>query len=58
MNAMKVFRFLRRESSYDRVDALEVAPTLVSEMERLLRNYIRFILEKDLKSAEFMNLVR
>ncbi len=58
MNAMKVFRFLRRESRYDKVDALEVAASLVTEMERLLRNYIRFILEKDLKSAEFMNLVR
>ena len=58
MNAMKVLRFLRRESRYDRVDCLEVAPSVVSEMERLLRNYIRFILEKDLKSAEFMNLVR
>jgi DNA repair protein RecO (recombination protein O) len=58
MNAMKVLRFLRRESRYDKVDGLEVAPSLVSEMERLLRNYTRFILEKDLKSAEFMNLVR
>lgn len=58
MNAMKVFRFLRRESLYDKADTLEVAPSLVSELERLLRNYIRFILEKELKSAEFMNLVR
>ena len=58
MNAMKMLRFLRRESRYDKIDVLEVAPSLVSETERLLRNYIRFILEKDLKSADFMNLVR
>ena len=58
LNAMKVFRLLRRESRYDGVDGLEVAPSLLSEMERLLRNYIRSILEKELKSAEFMNLVR
>ena len=57
MNAMKVLRFLRRESRYEKVDVLEVAPSLITETERLLRNYIRFILEKDLKSAEFMNLV-
>ena len=57
LNTMKVLRFLTRERRYENIDALEVSPAIVSNIERVTRNYIRFILERDLKSAEFMNLV-
>lgn len=57
LNTMKVLRFLTRERRYDNIDALGVSPAIVSSIERLTRNYIRFILERDLKSAQFMNLV-
>ena len=57
LGAMKVVRFLRREP-YPRVAELEVPAPLLEEIERLLRSYIRYVLERDLKSTEFMDLVR
>ncbi|MCI0868821.1 MAG: DNA repair protein RecO [Chloroflexi bacterium] len=57
LNAMKVLRFLQRESGFGRVNDLSVPPDLVAALERLLRVYIRYLAERDLKSAEFMNLV-
>ena len=57
LNAMKVLRFLQRERDYAKVESLKVSDTLSHELERLLRAYIRYIMERELKSAEFMNLV-
>lgn len=57
LGAMKVLRFILRAPGYGKVDALTVSPGHVGEIERLLRTYIRYIVEKDLKSAEFMHLV-
>lgn len=56
LGAMKVVRFVRREA-YPRVAELEVPAPLLDEIERLLGSYIRYVLERDLKSTEFMNLV-
>ena len=57
LSAMKVLRFLLREREHARVEALKVSDGVVREIERLLRAYIRFLAERELKSAEFMNLV-
>jgi DNA repair protein RecO (recombination protein O) len=57
LNAMKVLRFLLREREYARVEGLKVSAGLVREIERLLRVYIRFLVERELKSAAFVNLV-
>ena len=57
LNAMKVLRFLQREGDHANVAALKVSASLLSELERLLRACIRYIMERELKSAEFMNLV-
>ena len=57
LNAMKVLRLLQREREYARVDGLRVSPGLLHEIERLLRAYVRFLVERELKSAEFMGLV-
>ncbi len=56
MNAIKVLRFLQRES-IRRAPSLNVSPALVGEVERLLSAYIRHVLERELKSTEFMKLV-
>lgn len=56
LNAMKLLRFLQREQ-YARAESMRVPPASVSEAERLLQAYLRFLMEKELKSAEFMNLV-
>ena len=56
LNAMKVLRFLQREKFAD-VEGLKVPRNLLGEVERTLRVYIRFLMEKEMKTAEFMYLV-
>jgi DNA repair protein RecO (recombination protein O) len=56
LDAMKVLRLLLREPRYDRIDTTTVAPPQTAELERLLRAYMRFLLEKEFKTAEFMHL--
>ena len=57
LNAMKVLRLLQRETRYARVEGLRASTALLSEIERLLRGYLRFLMERELRSVEFMNLV-
>ena len=56
VSAIKVLRFFQREPP-DAADALEVLPTVLREAARALRSYATYVLERDLKSARFMNLV-
>ena len=56
LNAIKVLSFFHRES-FDRVEALKVSAAILGEVERLLRTNIRYVLERELKSTEFMDLV-
>ena len=56
MNANKVLRYFQREGLRS-ASALDVPPAILSEIDRLLRTYIRFVLERELKSAEFVELV-
>ena len=56
LNAIKVLRFLQRET-YARAAELSASPPLREEIERLLRTYLWYVLERELKSADFMNLV-
>ena len=56
LNAMKVLRYFQHEDQA-RVGELKVTAALLNELERILRTYIRYVLERDVKSAEFMNLV-
>lgn len=57
LNAIKVLRFLQRETSFANVNEFNAPPNLLGILERLNRVYIRYLFERDLKSAEFMNLV-
>ena len=56
LNAIKVLRFLQREG-LRRASSLSVSAGLVGEIERLMSTYIRYVLERELKSTEFMKLV-
>ena len=56
LNAIKVLRFFQAEP-YSRVAGLGLSVGLLEELERLLAAYIRHVLERELKSTEFMNLV-
>ena len=55
VGAMKVLRFLQREDRFANVSGLKVSDRLLNETGRLLRANIRFLLERDLRSAEFIS---
>ena len=54
---MKELRFLQQRDSYDDVDGLRTSAQQMTQIQRLTRTYIRFVLEKELKSVEFMDRV-
>ena len=56
VNAMKTLRFIQREADFGRVEALNAGERVLKDMERLMRAYIRHIIEREVKSAEFVNL--
>ena len=56
LNAIKVLRFFQREE-HATVAELSVGATLLEELEPLLRTYVRYVLDREPKSAEFMSLV-
>ncbi len=56
VSAIKVLRFFQREPP-DAADSLDVPPHVLRETARALRSYTTYVLERDLKSARFMNLV-
>ncbi len=56
VNAIKVLRFFQQPSMVSALE-LQLSKGLLAEVERFLSSYLRFILERELKSVEFMNLV-
>lgn len=56
VNCMKTLRFVQREATFDRVETLRVSPRILKDMERLMRTYIRHIVEREVRSAEFVSL--
>ena len=56
LNAVKVLRYLQRQA-IGRAPSLKISPELVQQVERLLTAYVTHVLERELKSAEFMKLV-
>ena len=57
INAQKVLRLLQSDERAT-VARLRLDPALASELEMTLRQYLTFILERDLKSTAFLDLVR
>jgi DNA repair protein RecO (recombination protein O) len=56
LNGMKVLRYLQREE-YAKAATLTVPQALEDELERVLGTYTRYVLDRELKSADFMHLV-
>lgn len=54
---LKVLRFLQTES-WERVAGLQLTPTTRQQVERLLLGYITFLLERQLKSVDFIKKLR
>jgi DNA repair protein RecO (recombination protein O) len=57
LDALKVLR-LMQSADWGTVRRLRLAPALAQELEELLNRYASFQLERDLKSARFMEQVR
>jgi DNA repair protein RecO (recombination protein O) len=57
MHALKFLRYFQSQP-YAKVTALTIRPSVHMEMESLLARYIAVILERQLKSIEFLKLVR
>ena len=56
MNTMKTLRFVQRETSFDKLESLSVTPSILNDMERLMRSYIRHIVEREVRSADFVSM--
>ncbi len=56
-NAVKLLRLLRHGRFAD-VARVNVAPALAGELERALVEYLRWVLERDVRSAAFIDTVR
>lgn len=57
LNAQKVLRLLQRDEQ-SMVERLRLDRDLASELENTLRHYLTFILERELRSTAFFDLVR
>ncbi|MBI2908193.1 MAG: DNA repair protein RecO [Chloroflexi bacterium] len=55
--ALKVLRYLQDEE-YAAVSRVRLQPDLAAELEYLLREYIRYLLEREVKSVAFMDSLR
>ncbi|MFC1925177.1 DNA repair protein RecO [Chloroflexota bacterium] len=56
-NALKTMRYLQR-SDYASADRLRVKPELSSELKRLMQGYIRYLLERRVKSGEWLDRLK
>ena len=57
VNALKVLRFFQN-NDYDTVSRLKVPRELSAELEQVIRGYIRYLLERDLKSVAWLDSLR
>jgi DNA repair protein RecO (recombination protein O) len=57
LNALKVLR-LWQTCDYDTAYKVNISPELTIEMESILREYIKHILERQVKSTAFMDILR
>ncbi|MCL4368707.1 MAG: DNA repair protein RecO [Actinobacteria bacterium] len=57
VDALKVLRFIQ-DNDYCEVARLRLRPRLARELEYLLREYIRYLLERDVRSVAFMDSLR
>ncbi len=57
LNGLKVLRLLQR-ASYKEIGRLSMPPALAQEVERHLRSYIVYMLERDLNAAAFVERLR
>jgi len=57
VNALKVLRLLQ-SSDYDTVVKLKMDPELSHQLEMVMRDYLRYLLEREIKSAAWLDTLR
>jgi len=57
LNALKVMRFLQ-DQEYATASRVRLTAELSRELEGLMRHYIRYLLEREVRSAEFLDQLR
>ncbi|MDW8325651.1 MAG: DNA repair protein RecO [Anaerolineales bacterium] len=57
MEALKYLRYFQVQP-FNKVAALKLSSNVLSEMEYVLQRYITYLLERQLKSVEFLKLIR
>lgn len=57
LSVLKVLRFLQTES-WEKIAMLQLTPKTRQQIETLLQDYITFLLERQLKSVEFLKKLR
>ena len=57
VNALKVLRFLQ-SNNYDTCSRLKMSPELSQELEGVMRNYIKYLLEREVKSVAWLDTLR
>jgi len=57
VNALKVLRFLQ-SSDYDTSSRLKISPELSQELEGVMRNYLKYLLEREVKSVAWLDTLR
>jgi DNA repair protein RecO (recombination protein O) len=57
VNGLKVLRLLQ-DGNYNTISRLKMPKELALEMERLIRVYIKYLLEKDIKSLSWLDTLR
>ena len=57
VSALKVLRFLQT-SDYDTISQLKIGPELCHELEGVIRNYLKYLLEREVKSVAWLDTLR
>ncbi|MFC2035595.1 DNA repair protein RecO [Chloroflexota bacterium] len=57
VNALKILRLLQ-SSDYSFISRLKMNPTLSQELETVTRNYLKYLLEREIKSAAWLDSLR
>jgi DNA repair protein RecO (recombination protein O) len=57
VNALKVLRFIQ-DNSFEAVSRLKIDAPLARELEAITRHYLKYLLERDVKSAAWLDTIR
>ena len=57
VNALKVLRLLQ-SNDYSSVNRLKINPELSQELEAVMRGYLKYLLEREIKSVAWLDTLR